>query len=207
MTHKAFFCQHWSDAFRAAAFQSRLHDPAMAQRWAQARFFEEFLPVRQRLACRALIEAAVEAMPDIPVPEGGWCSCVLSDATARLYPQHRRPATEPQEDFALCALLAIQLLLEEERRALPFDWHIDFAFCADEEAAGSPFYPRFLQVWRQDFVYELLRLGSELTPFSTLQHIAMVHHVAMTAGRALRRSGAAVDLALTSAAAAGHDIG
>ena len=207
MTHKAFFCQHWSDAFRAAAFQSRLHDPAMAQRWAQARFFEEFLPVRQRLACRALIEAAVEAMPDIPVPEGGWCSCVLSDATARLYPQHRRPATEPQEDFALCALLAIQLLLEEERRALPFDWHIDFAFCADEEAAGSLFYPRFLQVWRQDFVYELLRLGSELTPFSTLQHIAMVHHVAMTAGRALRRSGAAVDLALTSAAAAGHDIG
>lgn len=207
MPHKAFFCQHWSDAFRAAAFQSRLHDPAMAQRWAQARFFEEFLPVRQRLACRALIEAAVEAMPDIPVPEGGWCSCVLSDATARLYPQHRRPATEPQEDFALCALLAIQLLLEEERRALPFDWHIDFAFCADEEAAGSPFYPRFLQVWRQDFVYELLRLGSELTPFSTLQHIAMVHHVAMTAGRALRRSGAAVDLALTSAAAAGHDIG
>ena len=207
MTHKAFFCQHWSDAFRAAAFQSRLHDPAMAQRWAQARFFEEFLPVRQRLACRALIEAAVEAMPDIPVPEGGWCSCVLSDATARLYPQHRRPATEPQEDFALCALLAIQLLLEEERRALPFDWHIDFAFCADEEAASSPFYPRFLQVWRQDFVYELLRLGSELTPFSTLQHIAMVHHVAMTAGRALRRSGAAVDLALTSAAAAGHDIG
>ncbi len=207
MTHKAFFCQHWSDAFRAAAFQSRLHDPAMAQRWAQARFFEEFLPVRQRLACRALIEAAVEAMPDIPVPEGGWCSCVLSDATARLYPQHRRPATEPQEDFALCALLAIQLLLEEERRALPFDWHIDFAFCADEEAAGSPFYPRFLQVWRQDFVYELLRLGSELTPFSTLQHIAMVHHVAMTAGRALRRSGAAVDLALTSAAAAGHDNG
>mgnify|MGYP004520013173 FL=1 len=207
MTHKAFFCQHWSDAFRAAAFQSRLHDPAMAQRWAQARFFEEFLPVRQRLACRALIEAAVEAMPDIPVPEGGWCSCVLSDATARLYPQHRRPATEPQEDFALCALLAIQLLLEEERRALPFDWHIDFAFCTDEEAAGSLFYPRFLQVWRQDFVYELLRLGSELTPFSTLQHIAMVHHVAMTAGRALRRSGAAVDLALTSAAAAGHDIG
>ena len=207
MTHKAFFCQHWSDAFRAAAFQSRLHDPAMAQRWAQARFFEEFLPVRQRLACRALIEAAVEAMPDIPVPEGGWCSCVLSDATARLYPQHRRPATEPQEDFALCALLAIQLLLEEERRALPFDWHIDFAFCADEEAAGSPFYPRFLQVWRQDFVYELLRLGSELTPFSTLQHIAMVHHVAMTAGRALRRSGVTVGLGLTSAAAAGHDIG
>ena len=207
MTHKAIFRQHWSEAFRDAAFRARLRDPDMAERWAQARFAEEFLPLRQRLCCVKLIEAAAEAMPELPAPEGGWSGYVLSDAIARLYPQHRREATEQQEDFALCALLAVQLLLAEERRTQRFDMTMDFAFCTDEEAAGSPFYQRFLQVWRQDFVYELLRLSRELTPFSTLQHIAMVHHVAMTAGRALRRGGAAVDLALTSAAAAGHDIG
>ena len=207
MTHKAIFRQHWSEAFRDAAFRARLRDPNMAERWAQARFAEEFLPLRQRLCCVKLIEAAAEAMPELPAPEGGWSGYVLSDAIARLYPQHRREATEQQEDFALCALLAVQLLLAEERRTQRFDMTMDFAFCTDEEAAGSPFYQRFLQVWRQDFVYELLRLSRELTPFSTLQHIAMVHHVAMTAGRALRRGGAAVDLALTSAAAAGHDIG
>lgn len=207
MTHKAIFRQHWSEAFRDAAFRARLRDPNMAERWAQARFAEEFLPLRQRLCCVKLIEAAAEAMPELPAPEGGWSGYVLSDAIARLYPQHRREATEQQEDFALCALLAMQLLLAEERRTQRFDMTMDFAFCTDEEAAGSPFYQRFLQVWRQDFVYELLRLSRELTPFSTLQHIAMVHHVAMTAGRALRRGGAAVDLALTSAAAAGHDIG
>ena len=207
MTHKAIFRQHWGEAFRDAAFRARLRDPNMAERWAQARFAEEFLPLRQRLCCVKLIEAAAEAMPELPAPEGGWSGYVLSDAIARLYPQHRREATEQQEDFALCALLAVQLLLAEERRTQRFDMTMDFAFCTDEEAAGSPFYQRFLQVWRQDFVYELLRLSRELTPFSTLQHIAMVHHVAMTAGRALRRGGAAVDLALTSAAAAGHDIG
>ena len=207
MTHKAIFRQHWGEAFRDAAFRARLRDPNMAERWAQARFAEELLPLRQRLCCVKLIETAAEAMPELPVPEGGWSGYVLSDAIARLYPQHRREATEQQEDFALCALLAVQLLLAEERRTQRFDMTMDFAFCTDEEAAGSPFYQRFLQVWRQDFVYELLRLSRELTPFSTLQHIAMVHHVAMTAGRALRRGGAAVDLALTSAAAAGHDIG
>ena len=207
MTHKAIFRQHWSEAFRDAAFRTRLRDPNMAERWAQARFAEEFLPLRQRLCCVKLIETAAEAMPELPAPEGGWSGYVLSDAIARLYPQHRQEATEQQEDFALCALLAVQLLLAEERRTQRFDMTMDFAFCTDEEAAGSPFYQRFLQVWRQDFVYELLRLSRELTPFSTLQHIAMVHHVAMTAGRALRRGGAAVDLALTSAAAAGHDIG
>ena len=207
MTHKAIFRQRWSEAFRDAAFRQRLHDPEQGERWARAQFFEAFLPVRQRLACAAVVDAAAAAMAEGPAPEEGWQAYILNDAVARLYPQHRREATEGQEDLALCALRALQLLLEEERRALPFDWHIDFAFCTDEEAAGSAFYQRFLQVWRQDFVYELLRLSGELTPFSTLRHIAMVHHVAMTAGRALRRSGAAVDLALTSAAAAGHDIG
>ena len=206
MTHKAIFRQHWSDAFRDAAFRKRLHDPDMAERWAKERFVEGFLPVRQRLSCRAVIETAAAAMADIPAPEGGWSGYVLSNAIARLYPQHRREATEQQEDLALCALLALQLLLAEERN-LSFDMTMDFAFCTEAEAADSPYYQRFLQVWRQDFIYELLRLSSELTPFSTLQHIAMVHHVAMTAGRALRRSGVTVDLGLTSAAAAGHDIG
>ena len=206
MTHKAIFRQHWSDAFRDAAFRKRLHDPDMAERWAKERFVEGFLPVRQRLSCRAVIETAAAAMADIPAPEGGWSGYVLSNAIARLYPQHRREATEQQEDLALCALLALQLLLAEERN-LSFDMTMEFAFCTEAEAADSPYYQRFLQVWRQDFIYELLRLSSELTPFSTLQHIAMVHHVAMTAGRALRRSGVTVDLGLTSAAAAGHDIG
>ena len=206
MTHKAIFRQHWSDAFRDAAFRKRLHDPDMAERWARERFIEGFLPVRQRLSCRAVIETAAAAMADIPAPEGGWSGYVLSNAIARLYPQHRREATEQQEDLALCALLALQLLLAEERN-LSFDMTMDFAFCTEAEAADSPYYQRFLQVWRQDFIYELLRLSSELAPFSTLQHIAMVHHVAMTAGRALRRSGVTVDLGLTSAAAAGHDIG
>ncbi len=206
MTHKAIFRQHWSDAFRDGAFRKRLHDPDMAERWAKERFAEGFLPVRQRLSCCAVIGTAAAAMADIPAPEGGWSGYVLNNAISRLYPQHRREATEQQEDFALCALLALQLLLAEER-SLPFDMTMDFAFCTEAEAADSPHYQRFLQVWRQDFVYELLRLSSELTPFSTLQHIAMVHHVAMTAGRALRRSGVTVDLGLTSAAAAGHDIG
>lgn len=207
MTHKAIFFQHWSEAFRDTEFRKRLHDPETAERWGQARFVEAFLPVRKRIACAAVIDAAAEDMADWPAPESGWRDYVLGNATARLFPRHRQEATEEQEDFALCVLLAMQLLLEEERRVLPFDWRLEFAFCTGEEAAKSPFYQRFLQLWRQDFVYELLRLSGELTPFSTLRHIAMVHHVAMTAGRALRKNGAAVDLALTSAAAAGHDIG
>ena len=61
--------------------------------------------------------------------------------------------------------------------------------------------------FRREHIYELLRLGQEVTPSRTLgTHIAGVHHIAMTAARGLREAGVEVDLALIPAAAA-HDIG
>ncbi len=59
----------------------------------------------------------------------------------------------------------------------------------------------------EEYLYELLRLSREATPFRTLDHIAGVHHVAMTVGRAFRAGGGLIDLGLMSGAAAGHDIG
>ena len=82
MTHKAFFCQHWSDAFRAAAFQSRLHDPAMAQRWAQARFFEGFLPVNRKQKKERLAELLQEKRTVIFYEAPHKLRTTLDDLTA-----------------------------------------------------------------------------------------------------------------------------
>ena len=60
--------------------------------------------------------------------------------------------------------------------------------------------------FRREHIYELLRLGREVTPFRTLGHIAGVHHIAMTAARGLQGGRVEVDLALISGAAAAHDI-
>ena len=53
----------------------------------------------------------------------------------------------------------------------------------------------------------MMRLGLEATPFRTLEHIAGVHHVAVSVARDLKRAGVPMDLALVSGSAAGHDIG
>ena len=37
-------------------------------------------------------------------------------------------------------------------------------------------YRQFLERFESEFIYELLRLGREVTPFRTLEHIAGVHH-------------------------------
>ena len=102
------------------------------------------------------------------------------------------------------------MLLDQERRTLPFDPLADFHFLAPEEYSACDCareYERFLTCFRREYIYELMRLGQEVTPFRTLGHIAGVHYIAMTAARGLQEAGVDVDLALISGAAAAHDIG
>ena len=169
------------------------------------------LPVTSRFSCAQVLEAFRPVLDQIaPEPEEGWLTFAYHRAVEFLYPQVDEAHTAAQRDAAVCYLQFLQILLDEERDQLPFDPWLDFAFCTDTELENSDLadeYRRFLMRFRNEYVYELLRLGQEVTPFHTLEHIAGVHHVAMTVGRAFHAGGGLIDLALMSGAAAGHDIG
>lgn len=141
-------------------------------------------------------------------PSEGWLAYAYDYARRLLYPE--KTDAEPFAPGAVFLLSVLQVLFAAEAELLPHDPAWTFDFLTDDELAGSPCapsYQRFLRLWRREFVYELMRLGLEVTPYRTLEHIAGVHHIAVTAARALRKSGVAVDLALVSGAAAGHDLG
>lgn len=141
-------------------------------------------------------------------PSEGWLAYAYDYARRLLYPE--KTDAEPFAPGAVFLLSVLQVLFAAEAELLPHDPAWTFDFLADDELAGSPCapsYQRFLRLWRREFVYELMRLGLEVTPYRTLEHIAGVHHIAVTAARALRKSGVAVDVALVSGAAAGHDLG
>ncbi len=141
-------------------------------------------------------------------PSEGWLAYAYDYARRLLYPE--KTDAEPFAPGAVFLLSALQVLFAAEAELLPHDPAWTFDFLTDDELAGSPCapsYQRFLRLWRREFVYELMRLGLEVTPYRTLEHIAGVHHLAVTAARALRKSGVAVDVALVSGAAAGHDLG
>ena len=141
-------------------------------------------------------------------PSEGWLAYAYDYARRLLYPE--KTDAEPFAPGAVFLLSVLQVLFAAEAELLPHDPAWTFDFLADDELAGSssaPSYQRFLRLWRREFVYELMRLGLEVTPYRTLEHIAGVHHLAVTAARALRKSGVAVDVALVSGAAAGHDLG
>ena len=141
-------------------------------------------------------------------PSEGWLAYAYDYARRLLYPE--KTGAEPFAPGAVFLLSVLQVLFAAEAELLPHDSAWTFDFLTDDELAGSPCapsYQRFLRLWRREFVYELMRLGLEVTPYRTLEHIAGVHHIAVTAARALRKSGVAVDVALVSGAAAGHDLG
>ena len=141
-------------------------------------------------------------------PSEGWLVYAYDYARRLLYPE--KTDAEPFAPGAVFLLSVLQVLFAAEAELLPHDPAWTFDFLTDDELAGSPCapsYQRFLRLWRREFVYELMRLGLEVTPYRTLEHIAGVHHLAVTAARALRKSGVAVDVALVSGAAAGHDLG
>lgn len=141
-------------------------------------------------------------------PSEGWLAYAYDYARRLLYPE--KTDAEPFAPGAVFLLSVLQVLFAAEAELLPHDPAWTFDFLTDDELADSPSapsYQRFLRLWRREFVYELMRLGLEVTPYRTLEHIAGVHHIAVTAARALRKSGVAVDVALVSGAAAGHDLG
>ncbi|MCI8398453.1 MAG: cytidyltransferase-related domain protein [Oscillibacter sp.] len=175
------------------------------------RLLAPLLPIQSRLSCAEALAAFRPVLDGIAIPPPeGWLPYAYQAAASILYPQEDLVHSPAQRDGAICFLQFLRELFTAERKVLPFDPWLDFAFCTDEELKGSPLaesYRRFLRRFREEYVYELMRLGREATPFRTLEHIAGVHHVAMTVSRAFKAGGGLIDLGLISGAAAGHDIG
>ncbi|MBE7004826.1 MAG: cytidyltransferase-related domain protein [Ruminococcaceae bacterium] len=169
----------------------------------------ELFPLRKRLVCA---EVALACEPLLGgAPERGWCAFCYDFIRARMYPQGRfAPDADRFAHGALLFLTILQELLLRERQTLPFDPMYDFAFLSPEEYEACDHaeeYHRFLTLFRDEFIYELMRLGDEVTPYRTLSHIAGVHHIALTVARGVSESGGEIDLALVSAAATAHDLG
>ena len=171
------------------------------------------LPLRERISPTVVLEMCTPVLDKLcpEAPQAGWGKFCYQFICGKMFPDGPfAPEKDRCGQAAMFYLTVLQVLLDYERTVLPFDPLMDFRFLTPEQAetcdcAGE--YRRFLSAWKNEFVYELMRLGQEFTPFRTLGHIAGVHHVAMTAAHGLAEAGVNVDLALISAASATHDVG
>ena len=173
------------------------------------RFAPLFHGVRLRCAeVLALCRPELDALSGGQEPARGWLAYTYDFACRLLYPEE--DADTSCAAGAVFFLSVLQVLFAAEDELLPRDPAWTFDFPTEEELSGcacAASLGQMLRSWKREYVYELMRLGLEATPYRTLEHIAGVHHVAMTAARGLRRAGIPLDLALVSGSAAGHDIG
>ena len=97
-------------------------------------------------------------------------------------------------------LIFMQLLrglYHYERNVLPFDPKKDMPLIPAEEIARKGYikeYLRLRMLATDDYIYEFMRIGIDITPFNTLGHVGGVHYVAVYAARQLARNGIPVDV-------------
>lgn len=111
---------------------------------------------------------------------------------------------------SLFLLQLMQSIFKVEEQSADFDPTVDFHFVSADEIKEKGYNKEYLRLRdfsKEQYIYEFMRIGVELTPYNTLGHIAGVHYVAMHAARQLEALKIPVDLGIISGAAAGHDIG
>ena len=188
------------------------HRAMLRQLLEEQNYLQRFVPLYDgtRLSCASVLSLCREELNQLsPEPEEGWLLFSYDFARHSMFPEED-PRRERHGGGAVFFLSLLQVLFDAERAKLPFDPMWDLALLEEEELSGSDHqdsYRLFLRACRREYVYEMMRLGLEVTPWRTLEHIAGVHHVALSVARDLKRAGVPIDLPLVSASAAGHDIG
>ncbi len=143
-------------------------------------------------------------------PKDGWLVGSYNYILANMFPEKQSMEEGKSIRGILFFLQFLKTLYRFEKESLPFDPVKDMALLSPKEIVQSGYNEEYIDLIRfseQNYIYEFMRIGIEITPFNTLGHIAGVHYVAMHAAYQLADLKVPVDLGLISGAAAGHDIG
>ncbi|MFR3030264.1 MAG: hypothetical protein ACLTNO_02630 [Blautia sp.] len=170
----------------------------------------EVLEGRQ-IMCQEVLSLCGEIMGELSVdtPKEGWLHYIYIYVRKGLFPECCQTQLMPEyESAAIFYLEVLHHLFLYEKKWQPFERTRDFQF--PENVGDSHYteeYERFRSCFREQYVYELMRIGKEIMPFDLLAHVAGVHYVAMHVSTQLYQAGVPIDLRLISGAAACHDIG
>ena len=96
-------------------------------------------PIQARLACAQVLEGCAPALEKLApqAPEEGWLAFCYRLASRTMFPgSFDPPGTEAQREGGLFYLTVLQVLLDQERAALPFDPLMDFQFLPEEVSAA-----------------------------------------------------------------------
>jgi nicotinic acid mononucleotide adenylyltransferase len=168
-----------------------------------------------RFAAASVLPILQDYLPSLAdEPQEGWLVYCYQSLLRELFPE----TTEPEDaDRASRYEVGRRILLQilrglyhYEKLHCSFDPRITISLLPVREIKKEHFtreYLRLRSLVRDKYLYEFMRLGTEVTPFNTLGHIGGVTYVATFMARQLHQRSVPVDVALIAGAAAVHDIG
>ena len=165
------------------------------------------------ITCKNVLSVCLSTMKYLSPkePPQGWLEYTYNYIRKGLFHDSVNIKIESMYERAVLFYLEVlRVFFFYEKNITPFQRTRDFQFATEEEIAESHYaqeYRRFRSCIKNQYFYELMRIGRELMPFDSLAHIAGVHYVAMHIARQLVKADVPIDLGLISGAAAGHDIG
>lgn len=171
-----------------------------------------FIIKQEKISCRDVLTVCEHTLHMLSEePKAGWLPSIFEHTLHQMFPENADgKMLPPDEASKLFYLEVLRRFLCFERRSKGFQPKIHMQFLNEDavkktEAAEE--YFRLLKLFRENYLYEFMRIGSEITRHKTLSHICGVHYIVMHVGRQLLNVDIPIDIALVSGAAIGHDIG
>lgn len=168
----------------------------------------------EKIDCRFALKLCEDTLDTIgEAPKEGWMEYSFRHTLQKLFPDGMDEEETDRPEYEAGRLFyneALTILLEFDRKKRPFNPVLDMDLLPREGlekySAGDE-YVKLLDNIRDNYVHAFMRISMEISPYNTWGHICGVHYVAMHVARQLEKAKVPIDLALTSGAAASHDIG
>lgn len=144
-------------------------------------------------------------------PDCGWLQHISDSVRAYMYPENFKvDENKEMKKAKLFFMENYRLLLSCEKKLKGFSPVNHIELLSDDETEQcitSEEYDNLKKFWKDNYIFEFMRLNREISPFNTAGHTGGVHFVAVYMGKQLSRTDIPVDMALLSGAAVCHDIG
>jgi len=163
------------------------------------------------LLCREIIESI-----NGPFESGNWLLQVYQFVLSQIYPEAAdipfKKISNIQKKTFLIYLEFLRVISEFQKASGDYTFQsrypLNFLTTEERNKLENPSeYKRFLKVFNDEYIYEMMKLSQEILNYNTLDHICGVSGIALFVGRQLSKLGLPIDLGRVSGAAIGHDIG
>ncbi len=142
-----------------------------------------------------------------------WLDYIYNYALSKSFPDAVQIPLRPEfEKASVVYLEFLRVISEYQKKSADGTFQSTYPFEPltqeeEENLESADEYRRFRVSFRNDYIYEMMKLNQEVAGYTTLDHICGVHFLALRVARQLKQLGFEIDLGRVSGAAAGHDIG